>query len=26
LTGDSSTFCENPDLIATTPEYAWGAG
>jgi len=26
LTGDSSTFCENPDLIATTPKYAWGAG
>ena len=26
LTGDSSTFCENPDLVATIPEYAWGAG
>eukprot|EP00985_Skeletonema_marinoi_P025844 scaffold19363_cov164-Skeletonema_marinoi.AAC.5 len=26
LTGDSSTFCEKPDLIATTPKYAWGAG
>ena len=26
LTGDSATFCENPDLIATTPKYAWGAG
>lgn len=26
LTGDASTFCEDPDLVATTPEYAWGAG
>ena len=26
LTGDSTTFCDNPDLIATTPKYAWGAG
>ena len=20
------TFCDDPDLVATTPEYAWGAG
>ena len=26
LTGDATTFCDNPDLVATTPEYAWGAG
>lgn len=26
LTGDSSTFCDDPDLVAVTPEYAWGAG
>ena len=26
LTSDPNTFCENPDLVATTPEYAWGAG
>ena len=26
LTGDSTTFCDDPDLVATTPEYAWGAG
>ena len=26
LTGDSATFCEQPDLIATEPKYAWGAG
>jgi hypothetical protein len=26
LTGDSATFCEDPDLVAVTPEYAWGAG
>jgi len=26
LTGDPTTFCEDPDLVATTPEYAWGAG
>lgn len=26
LTGDASTFCEDPDLVATEPEYAWGAG
>ncbi len=26
LTGDSATFCEKPDLVATNPEYAWGAG
>mmetsp|Transcript_15025 Transcript_15025/g.29711 ORF Transcript_15025/g.29711 Transcript_15025/m.29711 type:complete len:1992 (-) Transcript_15025:64-6039(-) len=26
LTGDPTTFCDNPDLVATEPEYAWGAG
>ncbi|KAL9186071.1 hypothetical protein ACHAXT_005309 [Thalassiosira profunda] len=26
LTGSPDTFCDNPDLIATTPEYIWGAG
>jgi len=26
LTGDPMTFCEDPDLVATTPAYAWGAG
>ena len=26
LTGDPETFCENPDLVASTEEYAWGAG
>jgi predicted chitinase len=26
LTGDAATFCDNPDLVATNPEYAWGAG
>ena len=26
LTGDPSTLCKNPDLIATNPKYAWGAG
>jgi len=26
LTGNSKTFCDNPDLVATTPKYAWGAG
>jgi hypothetical protein len=26
LTGDSATFCEDPDLVAVSPEYAWGAG
>ncbi|KAL9184328.1 hypothetical protein ACHAXT_002414 [Thalassiosira profunda] len=26
LTGDATTFCDNPDLVATTPEFAWGAG
>ena len=26
LTGDPMTFCDDPDLVATTPEYAWGAG
>merc|ERR1712151_818593 len=26
LTGDSDTFCANPDLVATVEKYAWGAG
>merc|ERR1719221_158624 len=26
LTGDRDTFCSNPDLVASEPEYAWGAG
>jgi chitinase len=26
LAGDASLFCDNPDLVATEPEYAWGAG
>lgn len=24
LTGSSDTLCENPDLVATVPAYAWG--
>ena len=26
LTGSADTFCDNPDLVATVPKYAWGAG
>jgi predicted chitinase len=26
LTGSPDTFCTNPDLVATTEKYAWGAG
>jgi phage FluMu protein Com len=26
LTGDPSILCDNPDLVATEPQYAWGAG
>jgi hypothetical protein len=26
LTGSADTFCNNPDLVATKEEYAWGAG
>jgi len=26
LTGNATTFCEDPEMVATSPEYAWGAG
>jgi len=26
LTGSETTFCANPDLVATVEKYAWGAG
>ncbi|KAL7473604.1 hypothetical protein ACHAXS_014064 [Conticribra weissflogii] len=26
LTGSPDTFCDDPDLVATVGEYAWGAG
>lgn len=26
MTGDGSILCDNPDLVATSPHYAWGVG
>jgi len=26
LTGSANTFCEDPELVAQKPEYAWGSG
>jgi hypothetical protein len=26
LTGSADTFCDNPELVATEEEFAWGAG
>ncbi|KAL7551079.1 hypothetical protein ACHAWF_015777 [Thalassiosira exigua] len=26
LTGNAETFCDDPEQVASTPEYAWGAG
>ena len=26
LTGNANTFCDDPDLVASNPKYAWGAG
>ena len=26
MTGNTTFLCDNPDLVATNPQYAWGVG
>jgi len=26
MTGDANFLCDNPDMVATNPQYAWGVG